>query len=83
MAHRLWMYGLAHPRTAVVPFIEGAALDVQSGDIVRKIADKLYVGLVLGVNNATATVRWAWQRNTSDEVPIAELQRQQRAGESQ
>lgn len=77
MAHRLWMYGLAHPCTAQIAFLP-AASDVRMGDVVRLRSDKLYVGLCLGVTGGTATVRWAWQRNQSTEVSVADLERQRR-----
>lgn len=73
------MYGLASPSTAGRQFLP-EALDVRPGDVVRK-ADKLHVGLCLGVSNGIATVRWAWQRNQSDEIPLTDLQRQLRTDE--
>lgn len=79
MSHRLWQYGLASPSTAGVPFILQPA-DIRMGDVVR-LADKLHVGLCLGVRNGVATVRWAWQRNQSVEVPVTDLQRQRRTDE--
>lgn len=79
MSHRLWMYGLASPSTAGRPFLP-EALDARMGDVVRK-ADKLHVGLCLGVSGRIATVRWAWQRNQSEAVPLTELQRQLRNDE--
>lgn len=79
MSSRLWQYGLTGTRTAGAPFLPNA-LDARAGDVVR-LRDKLHVGLCLGVRSGTATVRWAWQRNTSVDVPMADLERQRRSGE--
>ncbi len=81
VSHRLWQYGLASPRTAVTSFRKEAALDARPGDVVRKRADKLYVGLMLGIEGSNASVRWAWQRNQSESAPLMDLERQLRPGE--